>query len=84
MNDWIPIKTRPLTEEEKIMYDCDIMYDCPLPDDGQSVLITNRFYSVDVDTFYRDDGCYFEDNCDVGDVLAWMPLPDPYKEGVEE
>lgn len=85
--EWIPIKTRLLTDEEKEYYsdlgysseEITFMYDCPLPDDGQSVLITNRYNSVDVDTFYCDDGCYFEDNCDEDDVLAWMPLPEPYK-----
>ena len=84
---WIPIKKRPLTDEEKEYYsdlsysseEISFIYDCPLPDDGQSVLITNRYNSVEIDTFYRDDGCYFEDNCDEDDVLAWMPLPKPYK-----
>ena len=86
---WIPIKTRPLTDEESEYYsslgfpseEMSFIYDCPLPDDGQSVLITNRYNSVDVDTFYNDDGCYFEDNCDEDDVLAWMPLPERYKKG---
>ena len=33
---------------------------------------------VGVDTFVKDDGCYFE-GVDIDDVEAWMPLPGPYK-----
>lgn len=83
---WIPIKIRPLTEAEKEEYksegfdDIEVMYDeCSLPDDGQEVLVTTRYDDVVLDTFYTDDGCYFESYCDADDVKAWMPLPDPYK-----
>lgn len=80
--DWIPIKTRPMTEEEKeeIGHEYAFMYDCPLPDDGQEVLITDCYGNVEIDTFCRDhEGFYFEDNCDDGEVIAWMPLPEPYQ-----
>lgn len=84
---WIPIKTRPLTEKEKEEYadlgysedSISSMYDCPLPEDGEEVLITTRYDDVRTDTFYRDEGCYFETYCDEDDVKAWMPLPQPYK-----
>lgn len=88
--DWIPIKTRPMTEEEKeeIGHEYAFMYDCPLPDDGQEVLITDCYGNVEIDTFCRDhEGFYFEDNCDDGEVIAWMPKPEGYKaesEGNEE
>lgn len=79
--EWIPIKKRPLTEEEKEEYpDSDFMYDCQLPDDGEEVLITTSSGYVDLDTFCRDDGCYFGSYCDKGDVIAWQPKPKPYKE----
>lgn len=91
MSEWIPIKTRPLTEDEKAYYkdlgydeSIEFMYDCSLPDDGQTVLITDRSGNVEVDTFFKDDGCYFECNCDTDDVIAWMPLPEPYKAESEE
>lgn len=80
--EWIPIKTRPMTEEEKeeIGHEYAFMYDCPLPDDGQEVLITDCYGNVEIDTFCRDhEGFYFEDNCDDGEVIAWIPLPQPYK-----
>lgn len=82
--EWIPIKTRKLTEEEKEEYpDYSFMYDCKLPDDGEEVLVTSSCGYVRLDTFYRDDGCYFEYYCDEGDVVAWQPLPEPYK-GVKD
>lgn len=84
---WIPIKTRPLTNKEKERYadlgysedSIDSMYDCPLPEDGEEVLITTRYDEVVTDTFYRDEGCYFETYCDKDDVKAWMSKPKPYK-----
>lgn len=84
---WIPIKTRPLTDKEKEKYaylgyseeELDFMYDCLMPEDGEEVLITTRYDEVNTDTFYRDEGCYFESYCDKDDIKAWMPLPKPYE-----
>ena len=93
MNKWIPIKTRPMTEEEKEHYRefgwddafLDTIYDCDLPEDCQTVLITTRYGEVQTDTFYNDmDGALFETYSDVGDVLAWMPFPEPYKAESED
>lgn len=89
---WIPIKTRPLTDKEKKEYaylgysdeEFDFMYDCLLPEDGEEVLITTRYDEVKTDTFYRDEGGYFESYCDEDDVKAWMSLPKPYKEENED
>lgn len=79
---WIPVKTRELTAEEKEEYpDITFMWDCPLPDDDQDVLITTKWGDVQLCTFCCDDmGSYFDD-CDWDDVLAWMPKPEPYKKG---
>ena len=84
---WIPIKTRPLTDKEKEKYaylgysdeELGFMYDCLMPNDGEEVLITTRYDEVKTDTFYRDEGGYFESYCDEDDVKAWMPLPKPYE-----
>lgn len=92
MGQWIPIKTRPLSDKEKEEYadlgysedSISFMYDCPLPDDGQEVFITTRYGEVKTDTFYRDEGCYFETYCDEDDVKAWMPLPEPYEAESED
>lgn len=82
---WIPIKTRAMTKEECEEYEVDdgYIYDCPLPDNGDEVLISTK-WGVEKTTFYTDDGYYFECYEDDGDVLAWMPLPEPYKEEKEE
>lgn len=85
--EWIPIKTRPLTEEEKEYYKergayyFDSIFDCHLPEDGQEVLITTNNGAVEKVAFYNegDDGSYFENYEGEGEVLAWQPLPEPYK-----
>lgn len=80
------VKGTPQTRWIPIKYELPCVYDCPLPDDGQDVLITTCNGNVVVDTFCREygDGCYFETYCDDGDVVAWMPLPEPYKAESEE
>lgn len=82
MSEWIKVKTRPLTEEEKEDNpdEYEFMYDCVLPYNNQEVLITTKYGYVTQTTYYNDYGCYFEDYEDEGDVLAWKPLPEPYKE----
>ena len=83
---WIPVKTRPMTEEEKenyseYLFEGDgFIYECPLPDDGQEVLITSKYGSVDKTTFYTDCSNYFENYEDYDEVIAWQPLPEPFKE----
>ena len=87
MSNWIPIKTRLMTKEETEHYfehidqrvdDTYTILDCPLPEDGEEVLVSWG-NNVCVDIFVRDtDGCYFEDR-DIDEVTAWMPLPEPYK-----
>ena len=82
-NKWIPLTKRPMTEEEREEYEErtgiteTMILNCPLPEDGQEVLISYGGY-VCVDTFHNDDGCYFED-VEIDDVEAWQELPTPYK-----
>lgn len=89
---WIPISARPMdTKErlewsEKLGYDIGddeaLLYTSQLPDDGQEVLVCGRSGRAWVDTFnYDPDGrCYFEENGDMDGIVAWMPLPKPYRE----
>lgn len=78
---WKPLTARPMTDEEITEYrncaEYGEIFDCPLPDDGQEVLISVNGYTG-VDTFVIDEGCYFE-QADIFDVDAWQPLPEPYK-----
>ena len=85
-SEWIPIKTRPMTQEEIeecdwYNEDCLWMYACELPDDGEEVLITTRWGSVEKVTFYNNfnEGCYFEEYRDEDDVIAWRQLPEKYQ-----
>ncbi len=81
---WIPLKARPMTEEEANYYRAYAeygveMFDCPLPDDGQEVLIS-RDGKVGTGTFVQDDLiCYFGE-VGIDNVDAWQPMPKPYEE----
>ena len=82
---WIPFKTRPLTKEEKEEHsEWDGILDCKLPDDGQRILVSisvRGHECVQYDEFYMDDGCYLDSGYEIGtEAVAWMPLPEPYKE----
>lgn len=78
--EWIPFTKRPLTDEEKEEYpDWIYIFDCPLPDDGQEILLSNGKY-VWTDTFFNDDGCYLDGGDDIDEGMAWMPMPELYKE----
>lgn len=88
--EWIAIKSRPMDEEERkdyserCGYDIEredaIVYTCPLPEDGQEVLVCNIYQNVWIDTFSNDPdyGVGFEESGDMDGITAWMPLPDPY------
>lgn len=81
---WIPFKTRPLTEEEKEEHPkWDFILDCPLPDDGQRILVNIKYKgheAVQLDEYYDDDGSYLDSGYEIGtEANAWMPLPEPWK-----
>lgn len=89
---WIPITSRPGTDEEYADF-CRCEY-CPreefrvftscMPEDGQEVLVTNKWGYVEADVFCRDGlNCYFDNNPDWDDVTAWMPKPKGYKKEVD-
>ena len=99
-SQWIPIKYRPLTIEEReslsryfgIDYEeikDDVAFDCPMPDEGQEILISTS-YGVATDVCEHDctdDGIYMYslENCgDWDGVNAWMPLPKTYKSEVQD
>lgn len=96
---WIPITYRPMTTEERIAFAehygveyCDTLeekaFDCPMPEDGQEILIS-KSWGVVADVADNDiDGegfiCYgLEGNGDWDGVDAWMPKPEPYKKEVQ-
>ena len=89
--EWIPITYRAMTDEERqetaetLGIDLedleeDAIFTCPMPDDGQQVIITTNRHDVFMTVYYSDpqDGSYFECYEDLGDALAWMPAPEPF------
>lgn len=85
MSEWIEIKYHEATDEDKQIYgdECEFVWDCPLPDDRQRVLITDEFGDIDITNFCIDEGSYFEDY-DHEEIVAWMPLPEPFRKAREE
>lgn len=89
---WIPVKWHIKTEvEEYEQYpEGTVMLDCPMPENGEDVLITikgkNGQVWVEKDIALKDeDGWYTDGGYDwVDDVIAWMPLPNPYRGGESE
>ena len=87
-NKWIPVKWHEITDEEReregYPKDWVCHLDSIMPYDGQRILITTKGGFVELDECYSDDGCTFslDSGYDwIDDVVAWMPLPEPYKEG---
>ena len=94
--EWIPVKDRPMTEEEEkeLCEELGIeegsledwekrVFTCPLPDDGQEILTSiGRYVQEDICS-WDEYGCGLENNGDWDGVNAWMPKPEPYKEGEE-
>jgi hypothetical protein len=77
--NWIPLRLRETTDEDEIDKEkYPEILDCMLPEDGEEVLVSCRSGCVGIDTFRTDDGCYFEDFA-IDDVLAWQPLPRPWR-----
>lgn len=88
---WIPVKFRPMDSEEREYWEEQfgeelaekdaVMFDCPMPEDGQEILVSYRNW-ISMDKCEIDGGGYgLEENGDWEDVIAWMPLPEPFKEG---
>ena len=89
--EWIPFETRPMDEEERAYYSEQygfaladeeaVIYCSQMPDDGQEVLVCNKYGHIWLDIFDDDPdyGVGFETNGDMDGLVAWMPLPKPYQ-----
>ena len=91
---WIPIKTRPMTEEERAYFneqweffdkmteDEMIMFDCEMPEDGQDIIVCSERYAWR-DTCENDVYGFSLEECgDWSEIKAWMPFPEPYGGGL--
>ena len=92
---WTPVKARPMDDEERkewseklghYLADDEAVIYSNLPDDGQECIVCTKWGNVFIDTFQNDPdyGCVFEDHGDMDGITAWMPLPKPYAERLEE
>lgn len=90
--EWNRITKRPMDAEEREFWEVEIMGEIAdedafiyenLPEEGEEVLVCTQFGRVFIDSLCCDEGCYFEDYGEMDGIVAWMPLPKPYKE-VEE
>lgn len=81
---WIPIKWHDCTDEEREKYgfsnDIVAVFDCEMPNNHQSILVTTSHGCVYQDVCYIDDGYSLDSGWDwIDDIKAWMPLPEPWK-----
>lgn len=79
--EWNELIFREPTAEEKEEYAGEKFEQWidNLPSLGEDVLVTNGIY-VWRDSFDLDDGIYLSGTDDeIDDVIAWLPLPNPYK-----
>lgn len=95
LDKWIPVRTRPMDEEERKYYhetlgwdltdDEAVMFESLMPGDGQEVWVCSKNGSVWQDTCLVEEGIGLEENGDWMDIVAWMPFgrPEPWKGEVD-
>lgn len=82
---WIPVIYHKITEEERTeegySNDWDFILDCEMPLDGEEILVTTRYSTVEKDVCCEEGGEYSLDSGYdwIDDIVAWMQLPEPYK-----
>lgn len=91
---WHPINSRPMTDEERQYWedhygyaldDDEAIIYSNLPDSDEQVICCDIYGAITIDRIVDDgEGCYFEDNGEMDGIVAWMPLPEPYKEDDDE
>ena len=78
-NPWIPVSERlPEEPEENPVFDGKYL---------EVYLVTTKYGSSEQDNVYSFrafwNGINFTDGMNILDVIAWMPLPEPYRESEE-
>lgn len=82
---WIPIKWHEITDEERVIEEYPnewlVLFECQMPDDGERILVQIKWGDIELDECYIDDGISLDSGRDwIDDIVAWKPLPEPYKE----
>lgn len=85
---WIPIKWHEITEEEReregYPKDWVVHIDCDMPCDEQEILVQTKKGYIGWDVCYEDGEFSLDSGWDwIEDIVAWMPLPEPYREDGE-
>ena len=88
-DEWIPIKWHEITEEEReregYPKDWVVHIDCDMPCDGDEILVQTKNGYIRWDVCYEDGEFSLDSGWDwIEDIVAWMPLPEPWKDGEEE
>lgn len=83
---WIPVKWHEITEEEReregYPKDWAVYIDCEMPCDEQEILVQTKSGYIRWDVCYEDGEFGLDSGWDwIEDIVAWMPLPEPYKGG---
>lgn len=87
--EWIPVKWHEITEEEReregYPKDWVVHIDCDMPCDGDEILVQTKNGYIRWDVCYEDGEFSLDSGWDwIEDIVAWMPLPEPYREEDEE
>lgn len=88
MSEWNVIQKRPMDDDERAECSEWLGYDIAdedaytytnLPDEGE-VIVCTEWGHVYIDEFCQDEwSCWFDENGDMDGIVAWMPMPEPYK-----
>lgn len=92
---WNVITKRPMTAEERteweehigaMLFDEEAFLYVNLPEYDKECLVCSLWGRIFIDTLRDDEecGCFWEDDDDMESIIAWMPLPEPYKAEVSE
>ena len=80
---WIPVKWHVILnaerEEEGIPDDIVYYLDCPMPEDGEEIIVTDGKRVWTDENSIDIVGHCLESGNDWKDIKAWMPLPERYK-----
>ena len=79
-NAWIPVHEHPPEEDEDVILQFKEGRDCPDPaiqigHIGEHVIENNNFEQIGIATVWYTDEYYYP----FEQVIAWMPLPEPYE-----
>lgn len=88
-SQWIPVKWHEITDAEReengYPKEWEVFLDCEMPSDDEKILVTTRYATVEADVCYEDGEFSLDSGYDwVDDIIAWMPLPEPYKGETDE